>query len=96
MGADARRMPVRERKLTMIRPSQGQKFKHFKGGIYKVHFIAKSADTQDNIVCYESLTHGGYWARRLEEWQETVDRPEYQYIGPRFALIHETDAKNKI
>ena len=63
------------------------RYRHFKGGIYKVHQIALSTDTKEKMVIYESLTYGGFWARRLDDWNEAVDRPEYKYKGPRFVLL---------
>ncbi len=71
------------------KPAIGKKYKHFKGGIYEFHFMAKSADTQEDMVIYESLTHGGYWARRLDDWNEHVIKPEYDYEGPRFVPLEE-------
>ena len=61
-------------------------YEHFKGGIYKVHHLAQSADTQEVMVIYESLTYGGFWARRLDDWNEHVVKPKYSYEGPSFVL----------
>ncbi|MHA2064994.1 MAG: DUF1653 domain-containing protein [Candidatus Thorarchaeota archaeon] len=73
----------------MDKPICGRRYSHFKGGIYRVHFIAQSADTKEDMVIYESLTHGGFWARRLDDWNEHVVKPEYSYQGHRFVLMEE-------
>lgn len=70
----------------MNKPELGAVYMHFKGGSYRVHHMAKSADTQEDMVIYESLTHGGFWARRLDDWNEHVVKPNYSYEGPRFVL----------
>jgi len=75
----------------VTKPICGRRYSHFKGGIYRVHQIAKSADTQEDMVIYESLTHGGFWARRLDDWNQIVNKPKYQYEGPRFVLMAEDD-----
>lgn len=72
----------------MTKIKLGAKYKHFKGGEYRVHDLGKFADDKSEVVIYESLTHGGMWVRRASEFIEHVDRPEYNYSGPRFVEMN--------
>ncbi|MFO0704053.1 MAG: DUF1653 domain-containing protein [Patescibacteria group bacterium] len=47
----------------MIKPGI---YKHFKGGKYKVHFVAKNSENLEEFVVYEALYEnkdGKYWIR---------------------------------
>ncbi|MBI5140393.1 MAG: DUF1653 domain-containing protein [Candidatus Vogelbacteria bacterium] len=70
-----------------IRPGT---YEHFKGGLYKVHSVAKHSETLEEFVVYEHLTPdkeptGDFWVRPASMWFEEVDKPEYK--GPRFTFI---------
>lgn len=50
-------------------------YRHFRGGEYEVLFLAKHSETMETLVVYRSLTgDGGYWARPVSMWSETVLR----------------------
>lgn len=63
-------------------------FDHFKGGVYLVERLARSADTGEPIVVYLSLHHGTWHTRRLSQWNEVVpwpdgvERARFVYRGP--------------
>ena len=65
-------------------------YTHYKGGFYKVHFIAQHSESQEAFVVYEHLTAerqptGNYWVRPASMWFEEVDKPEFK--GPRFLFL---------
>ncbi len=67
-------------------------YKHFKGGLYKVHSVARHSETQEEFVVYEHLTPdqkstGDFWVRPVPVWVEEVNKSEYK--GPRFRFIPE-------
>jgi hypothetical protein len=49
------------------------RYKHYKGGLYDVLFIAKHTETSEDMVVYQAL-YGefGYWVRPLSMFQESV------------------------
>ncbi|MDP2629350.1 MAG: DUF1653 domain-containing protein [Candidatus Harrisonbacteria bacterium] len=63
----------------------GQTYQHFKGGEYKVIALAKHSETEEEMVLYEH--DGQNWVRPASMWFDEVDRPEFDYKGPRFKLI---------
>lgn len=66
-----------------IRPG---KYRHFKGGLYRVVGMARHSETLQPMVVYEALYgDGGLWVRPAEMWQEWVERDGY--AGPRFTAV---------
>ncbi len=53
-------------------------YEHYKGGKYKVHFVATHSETLENFVVYEALYacrtfgKGSIWIRPLEMFLEKV------------------------
>ena len=45
-------------------------YKHFKGNLYEVLFIAKNSETEEDMVVYKSLRNGTMWVRPLSMWEE--------------------------
>ena len=68
-----------------IRPGR---YRHFKGGEYRVLFTARHSETGEDMVVYQAL-YGemGFWVRPAEMWLERVEWPDY--AGPRFTYIGE-------
>jgi hypothetical protein len=64
------------------------KYRHFKGGEYQVHGVAKHSETDESLVVYTPLYGaGGLWVRPLSMFEQTVQRdgqeqPRFEYIGP--------------
>ncbi len=54
----------------------GDVLEHFKGGKYKVIFIAKDAEDEEAVVVYLSLKHATIWTRKLSRFYETVKWPD--------------------
>jgi hypothetical protein len=76
---------------SMSNPIVGADYKHFKGGIYRVVALGHLADDASPVVIYRNTNTNETWVRKLLEWGEEVDRPEYNYKGPRFARFGQTD-----
>ena len=67
-------------------------YRHFKGGKYKLLYIAKdSEDPSRELVVYQALYgEHGIWVRPKEVFFSSVERDGYS--GPRFVEISENDA----
>jgi hypothetical protein len=78
-------------------PKQGEKYYHFKHNTildslnycYEIIGIAKHTETREQIVVYKPLypCDVELFVRPLEMFLEIVDKPEYNYNGPRFRLV---------
>ncbi len=62
------------------------KYKHFKGKFYEVIGLAKHSETQEELVIYYD-ENKQLWARPKSMFLEEIDKPEYNYKGPRFIYI---------
>ena len=51
-------------------------FRHFKGGRYRVLFIAKDSETEAPTVVYVSLMNGDVWVRPAAMFVEVVAWPD--------------------
>jgi len=62
------------------------KYRHYKGGEYEVHGVARHSETGEQLVVYTPLYgEGGLWVRPLDMFEETVhsdgrDQPRFQLI----------------
>jgi len=64
----------------------GSVYRHFKGGYYTLLHKAKCSSTKSDMIVYMSLKDGQLWVRSRKEFFGYVDRPDYEYKGPRFTL----------
>ena len=57
-------------------------YRHFKGNLYRLLYVAKHSETLELMVVYQAL-YGemGIWVRPARMWNEWVDRADYH--GPR-------------
>ena len=53
--------------------SQGERFRHYKGGEYQIIACAVKEDTLEPLIIYQSLLKGSIWARTLKNWNEEVE-----------------------
>ena len=67
-------------------------YRHFKGGKYKLLYIAKDSENPSReLVVYQALYgEHGIWVRPKEVFFSSVERDGYS--GPRFVEISENDA----
>ena len=64
------------------------RYRHFKGGEYRVIGIARHSETLEEIVVYEALYgEGGLWVRPLSMWNEEIERDGKKF--KRFEFIEE-------
>jgi hypothetical protein len=63
-------------------------YRHFKGNLYKLLYVAKHSETQEEMVVYQAL-YGemGIWVRPAAMWNEHIERDGY--CGPRFYPVKE-------
>ena len=63
-------------------------YRHFKGNLYKLLYVAKHSETLEPMVVYQAL-YGemGVWVRPAAMWNEHIDRDDYH--GPRFYPVTE-------
>ena len=70
--------------MEQIRPG---KYRHFKGGEYRVFCMARHYETGEEMVVYQALYgERGIWVRPASMWNETVERDgktfqRFTYIG---------------
>lgn len=70
--------------MAQIRPGR---YRHFKGGEYRVFCIARHSETGEEMVVYQALYgERGIWVRPASMWHETVERDgktlqRFTYIG---------------
>ena len=63
------------------------RYKHFKGNEYEVIDVATHTETNEKFVVYKSVDSAKVWIRPYAMFFEIVDKPEYNYSGPRFIKI---------
>ena len=77
-----------EEKLMQELPIRPGRYRHFKGGEYRVLYLARHSETQEWMVVYQALYgEHGIWVRPAAMWEEIVER--YGYTGKRFTYIGE-------
>ncbi len=63
-------------------------YRHFKGKEYRLLFVARHSETEEEMVVYQAqYGERGYWVRPAAMWNETVERDgvkmkRFTYIGP--------------
>ena len=68
------------RTMSELRPGL---YRHFKGNLYRLLYVAKHSETLEPMVVYQALYgEQGIWVRPAAMWSEQVDRDDYH--GPRF------------
>ena len=61
-------------------------YRHFKGNLYRLLYVAKHSETLEPMVVYQALYGAmGIWVRPASMWNEWVDRDDYH--GPRFYSV---------
>ena len=63
-------------------------YRHFKGNLYRLLYVAKHSETLEPMVVYQALYGDmGIWVRPASMWNERVERDGY--CGPRFYPVEE-------
>ena len=63
----------------------GGRYRHFKGGEYRVIAVAKHSETQEEFVVYQSIKDDQVWIRYKLMFLENVEREGYN--GSRFIYL---------
>jgi hypothetical protein len=51
-------------------PMPGERWKHYKGGVYEIVTLANHSETKEPLVIYRSIPFGSVYARPLSMWHE--------------------------
>jgi hypothetical protein len=67
----------------------GARYKHFKGGIYRVQAIATHTETGETLVIYQDMYERTFYARPYDMFASKVDKEKYPDVAQeyRFELI---------
>ncbi len=66
------------------------RYRHFKGGLYRVEGIARHSESGEEMVVYRSETEPEkLWVRPLSMWNETVERDGKTFC--RFEKLEDRD-----
>ena len=65
-------------------------YKHFKGGYVSVLFVAKHSDRDEQLVVYQGLNNGKYYARPVTSFLDIVENADGEKVG-RFAFADSDD-----
>jgi hypothetical protein len=68
-------------------------YRHFKGGIYTVLYIARHSEDESEQVVYKN-SKNQTWVRPLKEWNEPTDRWPDGIVRPRFVPFDEVACLN--
>ena len=60
----------------------GKKYRHFKGNIMKVLYIAKHSETEELLVIYEH--NNVIWARPYDMFNSLVDKEKYPNVTQEY------------
>ena len=55
----------------------GEKYQHFKGGVYTAFKIATDTETRKLVVVYYDEA-GNYFTKPVEAWLETISVPRFK------------------
>ena len=75
----------------MVYPMPGERWQHYKGGIYEVITLANHSESKEALVVYQSIPFGSIYARPLSMWHEPCNTAEGSQ--PRFTRLHESSGK---
>lgn len=62
-------------------------YRHYKGNLYRLLYIARHSETLENMVVYQDVNcPEKIWVRPASMWEETVETSEgtvsrFQYLG---------------
>ena len=63
----------------------GGRYRHFKGGEYKVLAIATHTETEESMVVYQNLSDPDkIWVRPYDMFASPVDRTAYPHVAATY------------
>lgn len=64
-------------------------YRHYKGNLYRILYIATHTETEESLVIYQAMYgEEKVWARPLAMFLDDVTLPDGRAV-PRFALVEE-------
>jgi len=72
-------------KKRILYPMPGERWQHYKGGVYEIITLANHSETQDALVIYKSIPFGSVYARPLNMWQDVCEIDGVEF--PRFQKL---------
>lgn len=70
------------------RPTDGQKFRHYKGGVYEILATGFLEDSEEPCVVYRSFKKNIVWVRTAKNFLEEIEHDGVKQ--PRFARIEQS------
>lgn len=72
---------------------KGERYRHFKGMIVEVLYIAKDSETEEDLVVYKHINDDNVWVRPYEMFTSKVDKEKYPNVLQeyRFELVNDYD-----
>lgn len=58
-------------------PEPGEKWRHFKGNVYKIICIAEDTERLNPVIVYQGVDDCAYWARPFGMFMSEVDHEKY-------------------
>lgn len=56
-------------------PKKGELYRHYKGNVYRVLFLAKHTETLEDLVVYGDVENEStVWCRPLKMFMETIEK----------------------
>lgn len=62
----------------------GKKYRHFKGQLMEVLYIAQHSETNEKLVIYKHLDDDRIWARPYDMFNSLVDKEKYPDITQEY------------
>lgn len=72
-------------------PKQGEVYRHFKGGMYKVEAVGMHTETGERMVIYRSLEDKKVYVRPLEMFISRVDKEKYPDVTQKYRFELQPD-----
>jgi hypothetical protein len=66
-------------------PMPGERWKHYKGGVYEIITLANHSENQESLVVYKSIPFGSVYARPLAMWEDECELGRIKF--KRFEVI---------
>ena len=64
----------------------GKIYRHFKGQLMEVLYIAKHSETMEDLVIYKHLDTNDIWARPYDMFNSLVDKEKYPDVEQEYRL----------
>lgn len=74
-------------------PKPGEKWKHFKGHVYKIICIAEDTERINPVVVYQGVDDCTCWVRPLSMFMSEVDHEKYPDVTWKWRFQKVADAE---